>query len=116
VLASFLLAGVAAARADVASDAFVHADATRAFGYGGKGVAVAILDTGIDGRSADFAGAVVAEHCIVPPDGCPNVDEHDLVRLGPRRPHGNASSRGDALVSPAPDRRRSRHGPDVKRF
>ena len=73
VLASLLLAGGAAvARGDVASDALVHADATRALGYTGAGVTVALLDTGVDLGDAGVAGAVVAEHCFVPPDGCPD--------------------------------------------
>jgi subtilisin family serine protease len=58
--------------ADVSSDALIHADATRALGYTGKGTAVAVLDTGIDDHNASLAASVVAEHCIVPPDGCPN--------------------------------------------
>jgi subtilisin family serine protease len=61
---------VTARGSDASSDALVHADAARAFGYTGKGVTVAILDTGIDDRSPAFAGALVAEHCFVPPDGC----------------------------------------------
>ena len=73
VLASLLPAGGAtAAHADVASDALVHADATRALGYTGTGVTVAVLDTGIDDGDSAVAGAVVAEHCFVPPDGCPD--------------------------------------------
>lgn len=57
---------------DVSSDALIHADATRALGYTGKGVTVALLDTGIDDHNPVLAASVVAEHCIVPPDGCPN--------------------------------------------
>jgi subtilisin family serine protease len=56
---------------DASGDSLVHADATRALGYTGKGVTVAILDTGIDDRNPGLAGSVVAEHCIVAPDGCP---------------------------------------------
>jgi subtilisin family serine protease len=41
-------------------------------GFTGEGVTVAILDTGVDGRNADLADSIVAEHCFVPPDGCPN--------------------------------------------
>jgi subtilisin family serine protease len=57
---------------DTASDALIHVDATRALGYTGKGVTVAILDTGIDDRNPAIAPSVVAEHCFVPLDGCPN--------------------------------------------
>jgi Subtilase family len=42
----------------------------RALGYTGAGVTVAVLDTGIDDHDPAVAGAVVAEHCFVPPDGC----------------------------------------------
>jgi subtilisin family serine protease len=58
--------------ADAWSDSLIHADAARAAGYTGKGVTVAVLDTGVDGDNPDLAGAVVAEHCFVAPDGCPN--------------------------------------------
>jgi subtilisin family serine protease len=68
VLALLLLAGAAVAHADVASDSLIHADATRAAGYTGAGTIVAILDTGVDSRDP----AVVAEHCFVAPDGCPD--------------------------------------------
>jgi len=70
-------AGIAAARvdarlADASSDALIHADASRALGYTGKGVTVAVIDTGIDDHHPDLAGSVTAEHCFVPPDGCPD--------------------------------------------
>ena len=38
----------------------------------GHGVTVGLLDTGIDEHNPDLADAVVAEHCFVPPDGCPD--------------------------------------------
>jgi len=77
VVGLICLAGVAAGDLgagvqDASSDALIHADASRALGYTGKGVTVAILDTGVDAHNPDLAGAVVAEHCIVPPDGCPD--------------------------------------------
>jgi subtilisin family serine protease len=57
---------------DTSSDSLIHADASRALGFTGKGVTVAVLDTGIDDHNPDLAAAVTAEHCIVPPDGCPD--------------------------------------------
>jgi subtilisin family serine protease len=57
---------------DVYADALIHADAARAAGFTGDGVTVAVLDSGVDEADADLAGSVVAEHCFVPPDGCPN--------------------------------------------
>jgi subtilisin family serine protease len=68
VFATLCLAG--AASADVPSDALIHTDAVRALGFTGLGVKVALLDTGIDERNP--VASVVAEHCFVPPDGCPN--------------------------------------------
>jgi subtilisin family serine protease len=48
-------------------------DVTTAWKYStGAGVTVAVLDTGVDLQDAGVAGAVVAEHCFVPPDGCPD--------------------------------------------
>jgi len=73
VLAALSLAGTTAARVtDAPSDSLIHADAGRALGYTGKGVTVAVLDTGIDDRNPDLADSIVAEHCFVPPDGCPD--------------------------------------------
>ena len=67
-----LVPAPAARGADAASDTLIHADSARAAGFTGKGVTVAVVDTGIDERNPDLADAVVAEHCFVPPDGCPN--------------------------------------------
>lgn len=63
---------IGARAADVSSDSLIHADASRALGYTGKGVTVAVIDTGIDDHDPDFAHRVTAEHCFVPPDGCPD--------------------------------------------
>ena len=71
-LAAVAAGGPGAGVRDASSDALIHADASRALGYTGKGVTVAILDTGVDEHNADIAGAVADEHCIVPPDGCPD--------------------------------------------
>jgi subtilisin family serine protease len=70
IVSAGLFAGAAAG--DASSDALIHADAARAAGFTGAGVTVAVVDTGIDERNPDLAGALVAEHCVVPPDGCPN--------------------------------------------
>ena len=72
VVAVTVLPGASARSHDAASDALIHADATRAAGYTGTGVTVAIVDTGIDEHNPDLADSIVAEHCFVPPDGCPN--------------------------------------------
>ena len=63
---------VAARGSDVASDTLIRSDSARAAGFAGKGVTVGLVDTGIDEHNPDLADAVVAEHCFVPPDGCPD--------------------------------------------
>ncbi|MFP5245567.1 MAG: S8 family peptidase, partial [Thermoanaerobaculia bacterium] len=47
----------------------VGADMLHAYGYDGKGVTVAVFDTGIDVTNPDFAGRIVAQQCF-----CDNLD------------------------------------------
>jgi len=109
VVAALCLAGGAAA--DVSSDALIHADATRAFGYTGKGVTVAVLDTGIDDRDANLVRSVVAEHCFAPPDGCPDgtAEQDGPGSAQDDEGHGTAiadiiaGTGGDGPVGVAPD-------------
>jgi len=108
-VAALSLAGGAAA--DVSSDALIHADATRAFGYTGKGVTVAVLDTGIDDRAANLVRSVVAEHCFAPPDGCPDgtAEQDGPGSAQDDQGHGTAiadiiaGTGGDGPVGVAPD-------------
>ena len=101
----------AGAAADVSSDALIHADATRALGYTGKGVTVAVLDTGIDDRNPNLVRSVVAEHCFVPPDGCPNgtAEQDGPGSAQDDQGHGTAiadviaGSGADGPVGVAPD-------------
>jgi subtilisin family serine protease len=47
----------------------IGADRVQAQGFDGRGVTVAILDSGIDAANRDFAGRIVAEQCF-----CDNLD------------------------------------------
>jgi len=51
----------------------IKADAVHARGYTGKGITVAVLDTGIDTDHPDLADSIVAQHCFTrascPPNG-----------------------------------------------
>ncbi|WP_433173549.1 S8 family serine peptidase [Actinoallomurus sp. CA-150999] len=72
------LDGKARASLDVSVPA-VGAPAAWAAGYTGRGVKVAVLDTGIDAAHPDFAGRIVARHNFVPGDA---DDVHDKFGHG----------------------------------
>lgn len=92
-----------AASRDVAGEALIHADAAHAAGFTGKGVTIAILDTGIDNSDSSLASHVVAEHCIVPPSGCPNgaAEEDGAGSAQDNEGHGNEIA--GVVSSTAPD-------------
>ena len=49
-----------------------HLSDTRSAGFTGKGLNVAVIDSGIDAAHPSFAGAVVAEACFCSSNCCPN--------------------------------------------
>ncbi len=61
----------------------VGADLVHAQGFDGRGVTVAVLDTGIDPTSTDFAGRIVGQQCF-----CDTLDGHGCC------PNGNAVQSG----------------------
>ena len=93
----------ATARADSASDALIHSDAAHAAGLTGKGVVVAVLDTGIDDRVPGIVHTIAAEHCLVPPDGCPNGTGEQDGPGSAQDDHGHGTEVSSVLASVAPD-------------
>jgi subtilisin family serine protease len=91
--------GSGARGTDASSDALIHADAAHAAGDTGRGVTVAILDTGIDNPGA----SVVAEHCFVPPDGCPNGQAEDDGPGSAKDDMGHGTEVADVIAGVAPD-------------
>ena len=57
---------------DVQQNALIRANQAQAAGYRGDGVTVAVLDSGIQENHPDLADSLIGEHCITPPNGCPN--------------------------------------------
>jgi subtilisin family serine protease len=65
----------------------VRGDVVHAQGITGKGVTIAVLDTGIDANNADFAGRIVAQRCF-----CDNLDGSGCCPNGlPSQQTGNAA-------------------------
>ena len=96
---------------DVESSALIGADAAQAEGFTGRGVTVAILDSGVDLTHPDLADAIVGQHCFVPPDGCPDGTAEQDGPGSAQDGHGHGTNvagivTGDGGVAPrgvAPD-------------
>lgn len=68
----------------------VGADIVHAKGFDGRGITVAVLDTGIDNKSVDFAGRIVGEQCF-----CDNLDGTGCCPNGDVQQSGSGSARDD---------------------
>jgi subtilisin family serine protease len=68
----------------------IGADLVHAQGFDGRGVTVAVLDTGIDTKSPDFAGRIAAQQCF-----CDNLDGSGCCANGDAVQSGNDAARDD---------------------
>ncbi len=68
----------------------IGADLVRAQGFDGRGVTVAVLDSGIDAKSPDFADRIAAQRCF-----CDNLDGSGCCPNGDAVQSGNGAARDD---------------------
>lgn len=81
---------VGGAGALVESGPLVGANLVHAQGFDGRGVTIAILDTGIDAQHRDFAGRVIAQQCF-----CDNRDGTGCCPDGETMQSGSGSAHDD---------------------
>ena len=65
----------------------VQTTAAHAKGFTGKGVRVAVIDTGVDATHPDLAGRVAAQHCFVQ-GGCPPYGQSESTSAKDEDGHG----------------------------
>lgn len=68
----------------------IGADLVRAQGFDGRGVTVAVLDSGIDATSPDFAGRIAAQRCF-----CDDLDGSGCCPNGDTAQSGSGAARDD---------------------
>ncbi len=79
--------------------ALIRADVVQSAGVTGKGVNVAVLDSGVDEAHPDLAGSLVTEHCFAPPSGCPNGTAEQDGSGSARDDHGHGTNVAGIVTS-----------------
>jgi subtilisin family serine protease len=85
--------------ADAESLPLIGGDVAHIQGFTGKGVTVAIVDSGVDRAHPDLANAVVDEHCFVVLSGCPNGESEQSGPGSARDEHGHGTNVAGIIAS-----------------
>jgi subtilisin family serine protease len=84
---------------DAESLSLIGGDVAHTNGFTGKGVTVAILDTGIDETHPDLVDSIADEHCFVIPNGCPNGTSEQSGPGSARDEHGHGTNVAGIVTS-----------------
>lgn len=84
---------------DAESLPLIRGDAAHAAGFTGRGVTVAVLDTGIDRAHPDLADAITGEQCFVTPNGCPNRASQQAGAGSATDAHGHGTNVAGIVTS-----------------